>query len=556
MRENHNNKNDNHNYDFYKTNPNKEQIKKTDKDINDFDNSYNNLFQKKTLYSNTNTTSAKLLNQRSLQYPSFKGNKDYPFKKLGKFSINTCSSLEKQQASKLPNIEYQNISKDQIVKNKEKENICIVNSHSLKDKESFVCEEEKDNQKNKNINSPIYKVMKKIQIQTDEEMKEKIEKKFETAEEYLKHDNNIIFGKKLITSNFSKIIGKKPYHIIGKMNEFLDLENKKGSFFTRIRQAKKIIQNQNGAKLPFMNNIYGNNNPHSPNSKKTTTHEIENNNMEFISDEKIQMFFEEKKLKKSNLHNIENEVIKNVDIKFKDKIKNLFNKQNNIMEKKDKAEQNIKKISKNLALKVNKNEDELLFNSTDGFRLKKEIQSAFEQADQKGSKFGYLNDWAFTLRESINKYKKEENKKRRIAFEDDKNKKDKNKNENKLSFSPLETKNSNLFTPLKITKSQGLLTTNSFFNPMNTETRFIQVNPLNNGVIFVSLNDPLKKKASANIENNIYKADKIRKPEINQNKYLKNFINCNPVKEKLKEINYLNSDMNNIGNLIVIFLLI
>jgi hypothetical protein len=554
----------NKNIKIYQTNPNKEIMKKTEKDMYDTENTNNNILTKtKVSIFNPNTSSTHQLNQRSSQYPLFKGNKDSKLK-TPKYSLNTFNynRLENQNMTKLDLGEYGNQYQNQIEENKEKENICIINSHFLKEKDCNPQDEEKEKEnqkdKNENTNSNIYKVMKKIQKHSNQEMMEKIEKKFETAEEYLKHDDNIIFGKKLIASNFSNIKGKKPHHVIGKLNEFIDLEKNKNNFFTSIKQVKKANL-FNAPKFSFYNVLSnyidrGNfNNNSSPNNKKVP--EIENHNMEFISDEKIQMFFDERKLKKSNLYNIENEVVQNVDIKFKDKMKILFNKQNNIMEKKAKAEQSIKTVSKSLALKVNKNEDELLFNSTDGFRLKKEIQNAFEQADQKGSKYGFCNDWIFTLRESINKFKKAENKKRRMLYDDDKNKKDRNKKENKVTFSPLETRNSNLFSPLQTTRNQnqGLLTTSSYFNPMNTETRFIQVNPLNNGVIYVSLNDPLKKKASSNMENNIFKSDKIRKPEINQSKYLKNYINCKPVKEKLKEINYLNSDIDNIGNLIVIF---
>ena len=90
---------------------------------------------------------------------------------------------------------------------------------------------------------------------------------------------------------------------------------------------------------------------------------------------------------------------------------------------------------------------------------------------------------------------------------------------------------------------------------MTTETRFMQVNQANHNIMYVSVNDPNKKNnTSQSKKNNVVEIDKIRKPDINQNKYLKNFIDCKPVKDKLKEINFMNDDADNIGNLKVNYL--
>ena len=153
-------------------------------------------------------------------------------------------------------------------------------------------------------------------------------------------------------------------------------------------------------------------------------------------------------------------------------MKNLFKKQNNIIDRKIKEENNIKKISKSLALKINKKEDELLYNSSDGFRLKKELQSAFEENTEKNTKFGYTNDWVISLRENNS------NNNTKLPMSIIGSNKNKTNKTEKFLGSPNTTKynsTNNNFTGN--TNNNNFTTTgNSFYPSMSTETRFMKIN--------------------------------------------------------------------------------
>ena len=54
--------------------------------------------------------------------------------------------------------------------------------------------------------------------------------------------------------------------------------------------------------------------------------------------------------------------------------------------------------------------DSLIIAQTITF-VKKELKNAFDKTTDKNTKYGYCNDWIFTLRENMNKPKKQNNKK-------------------------------------------------------------------------------------------------------------------------------------------------
>ena len=237
--------------------------------------------------------------------------------------------------------------------------------------------------------------------------------------------------------------------------------------------------------------------------------------------------------------------MQNVDEKFKEQMKGFFRKQTIIMDKKEQAETKIKNISKSLALRVNKKEEDLLFNTTDGFRLKKELQSAFEETTVKNTRYGFCNDWMFSLRENQNKFKKQIIK--QTENYQDKTRQEKLKKDNKFDLSPITT-NENIM-PLQTSGNERQTTTSSFYPTVQTETKYMKVSQTHNSVMYVSLVDARKKLISSGCESNGFDMEKVRKPSINQSKYLKKFTDCKPVKDKLKQMKFINEDMNNIGDL-------
>jgi hypothetical protein len=64
-------------------------------------------------------------------------------------------------------------------------------------------------------------------------------------------------------------------------------------------------------------------------------------------------------------------------------VKNILNKQENVLKKRTKCEKKTSNISIYLAFKTQKPEDKLLMNRTEGFRLKNQIRSTFEDKGLK-----------------------------------------------------------------------------------------------------------------------------------------------------------------------------
>jgi hypothetical protein len=268
-------------------------------------------------------------------------------------------------------------------------------------------------------------------------------------------------------------------------------------------------------------------------------------------------------------------------------MKLFFKKQNNIIEKKLQEDNELKQISKNLASKLNKKEDELLLNSSDGFRLKKELKNYFEENTEKNTKYGYTNDWILSLREnnninnknidlsiSKNNFKKTNNdndkdndkdkEKDQEKFNNDKKDKDKNlainsPNSTMKYFSPNinnKVNNNNIFAN----------TSARFFPTTTSDTKLMKVFKNNYNDMFVSIKDPKKSlycsngfEKNRNNNNMIFEMEKIRKPNTQQYKYIQNFIVTKSVKDKIKEMKLGNlygneKDINNIGDLNVIFI--
>ncbi len=273
----------------------------------------------------------------------------------------------------------------------------------------------------------------KITKKTDSEILKKIKTNFHNPEEFLKIDKDLIVGKKINMEKFKNKDEVKPYHVVGNIeNLYPNIKNTNANkllellkFPRNIRSSKINIKDYSDKILKNISNINisrKKNKIRNTNLINTNTMENEPYSKEFISDEQIDKLFTDKKAKiniscldKSDKEKVYNEeIIKNVDYNCASEMKDYLIKQEKALDLKTETDKRINNLSKFIARKSLKSENELLMNKTDAFRLKNQcIQRIQSSNPSKTYKYGIDNEWKLNLRknicEDIKKISKNEN---------------------------------------------------------------------------------------------------------------------------------------------------
>jgi len=411
-----------------------------------------------------------------------------------------------------------------------------VRSLSPDENNNVILDEEKKNDNNKNF------LIRKLSFNSanKENIKKCIDQKFSDSNTYLIPDSKIIIGKKfLYNEDFKKLENKKPYQVIGDLAKFEE-HSKLNNLRKEITKDKSHINN---AKHLFSNFI----------KKFLKQAKKEETNMEIITDRKVHNIFEEKeRLRTLNLKKDE-ELYQNIDVKCQLQVKNILQKQEKVLEKKFDTEKKIDNISRFISLKTQKPENMLLMNKTDGFRVKKEIRSTFEEGSLKNTKYGFYNDWIFSLRKAS-----EGNPKNSFTNIDKFNEINQNTITNNKEFS----KYIQTTEPTRLLTSQFNLTTcankcsksNNIWYSNEKKYNFMKFHKTDSNDIWATIQD---KDDIRNINTASYNYEQIRKPYSDSIRILDNFTKCISVDKKFKNLNLKKEDLNKINDMkvnILIFL--
>lgn len=222
-------------------------------------------------------------------------------------------------------------------------------------------------------------------------IKKEIESAFNDPNEYLNTENpNIIVNKLVKFPRLDKNNNIKPYTIIGSTELF----------------AKKISQLPTFTRKSILHtfvNISDNNKNISMNTVFDKKKDKDNKEpVNYISDVKLEKIYDKyKDLKNKNASHY-NEFMNEIDPKAKPRVKQVLNLQEKILKKQEERQRDFENMSKIIALKTNKREDEILMNRTDGFRIKKEISSTIDQQKNKFDDGLGSNKWIVSLRRPDN----------------------------------------------------------------------------------------------------------------------------------------------------------
>jgi len=461
---------------------------------------------------------------------------------------------------------------------------------ALSDNFNLQCEQKQEKHQNY--------IVKKINIAGMSDIQNLIKKKFTDVNDFLVPDENIIIGRKFINQNenFKNIADKKPYEIIGNQNLF-----KPKNRFAIFKKKK------NRPSIDKTKGLFGNFLIKFLQKEKTEDNHME----ELLTERRLENLFEEKKKFKSEKNNFNNKKLhiwnnknnnninnnddddsfcKNIESNCKEHVKLILKKQEKILEKKEKMEKTLSNISKHLSFKTNKSENQLLMNSTDGFRVKKEIRSALDQSAEKNTKYGLANDWMFSLRKTPQLNIREviysnemrnfsprnniafNNKKAHINFNFNSNNGSSNNNDNKNvntnnllnSISTLDNKNNKVFSltgqiRTNLASNNGSMRTsteNNFFSSKNKSSnhytnnfsntndckyRIMKYNNTYDNDMWVTVNEKQ--------DNNNHFAYKVRKPFSDPVPYLDNFIRCFSIEKKMEILKIKKEDLNKINNM-------
>jgi hypothetical protein len=200
---------------------------------------------------------------------------------------------------------------------------------------------------------------RKMDRKNDSEMMNKINEYFDNPDNYLKIDENIIIGKKITGPKFDN--NNKPirYTYVGKPSLFeqpkpeLDM-----TYRSRIKHtATKISLNNNRAKSPI--------------------------NYQIIDHQKVNKIFE---AARNRVQSCKLPTPKNIDNLTREK----FHQQEKLLNHQEHINRASTAMSKKIATKLKKNENELLMNKTDTFRRKRQIQEIIENEKPLVDKVGNI----------------------------------------------------------------------------------------------------------------------------------------------------------------------
>jgi len=405
-------------------------------------------------------------------------------------------------------------------------NINNLNSDNPLKVEKLGLRDENDNEAQK------FYVMKKIDLTQRKDIRELIDKKFTDVESFLIPDENLVIGKKfIINDNFKNLANKKPYEIIGDVKDFLP--KSRFNLFKKATSNSSIRKGMDNAKGMFTNLL----------SKLIKPVKTDENNMEILSDRKLQNIFQEKKNNKGkNMEKAEEEIYKNIDNKCHNQVKNILKKQEKALDQRNIIEKKTNNIAKYISLKTKKEEKQLLMNRTDGFRLKNEIKSKLDEQSSRNTKYGFNNDWIFSLRKtpewstfnnSINQEKIRNSPKTSYS--------------NRDAINTINVKDSNQVNgQIQSNLNGNNFYQNNFNNINDCKFRLMRYHTSFDNDMWVTIKE---NQNFPNVNSNLNYVDQIRKPFSDPIGDLNNFTRCRSVERKFQNLNIKKEDFNKINNM-------
>lgn len=242
-----------------------------------------------------------------------------------------------------------------------------------------------------------------LKSEADSEAARLIKNKFRNAEEFLKIDDDIIIGKVIDTQKYQNLDKLKPYHIIGDKEEIIQSRNSYVNISPKVPKKSSLSVMRNAGTLQSQKSkrFLGRNNTFRSIYNNTNNDE---QNIIKVSDEQIEQFFTQRKIKTANPKNrkeLDNEIIRKIDFSCTKEMKGILEKQEKILEKKAKKENEGNNLAKFIAKKSQKNERELLMNRTDGFRIKNQCNNKILLNEpERPYEYGVYNNWIYSLRKN------------------------------------------------------------------------------------------------------------------------------------------------------------
>lgn len=291
-----------------------------------------------------------------------------------------------------------------------------------------------DNESNKTLSNTDFKYINnfneeqtkkicfKLNSNVHQDAANLIKKTFSNPDDYLKIDNNLIFGKVINKIDYNNLSAMKPYKLIGNKENLIPGYNKsplKSGSERRSFYKNNLLISANSLRTNRFMSSLNNFNSFKFLTSKNGINDKEESNLVRISDEQLVNLYRDRKIKTADPNQkklLNREIYNNVDSKCSSEMKKILAKQENILIKKEKIEKESNNLAKFVAKKSQRNEKELLMNKTDGFRIKNKcIEKINSREENKPFYFGDFNHWRFSLRKTPGK----ENKKKLIS---DKNK--------------------------------------------------------------------------------------------------------------------------------------
>lgn len=253
-------------------------------------------------------------------------------------------------------------------------------------------------------------VCSKLETSSNLDILNQLECQFKYPEEYLKLDNCVIVGKKIDKEKFKNPEAIKSYQIIGGIDEIFPSVKQpmitiEHSYSPKKKMHSRLLNNLTEGNLSFnsfqIKKNYENFLQRLSNTKDKNNVNKQINNLEYVSDEKLEKIFYERKIKIAEPKKINNEIIKNIDSSCADEIKQYLNKQEKTLNLKFLTDKKNNNLLKFISRKAEKDEKDLLMNKTDGFRLKNEcIQRINSCNPARPYQYGVFNNWKFNLRKN------------------------------------------------------------------------------------------------------------------------------------------------------------
>lgn len=247
-----------------------------------------------------------------------------------------------------------------------------------------------------NINTKTTRICHRLDINTEKEAAMLIKNQFQNVEEFLKIDNDIIIGKIIDTQKYENLEKIPTYHLIGNKEEIIQSQKAKNLEKSENSEKKNSTKNQKSIQRQKSGLI----------RKKPieTLEDIQEKNFIKISDEQINYFFKERKIKTANpLHKktLEGNLYEKIDRKSAKKMKGILSRQEKVLDFNENKEKEANIQAKNISKKTKKDPKELLMNKPDAFRIKNQCLDKMNLDEpDRFFEFGIFNNWAYSLRKN------------------------------------------------------------------------------------------------------------------------------------------------------------